>query len=148
MIIFEDGTYQMTNGHPDDNYLAGIDCKQPKWVVDDNSELARKILSTSYWEPVEDENGNLIDIDVTIVEAVALEQSDEEKIEELKAQLDEIDRQAIRPLRAIATGTETEEDTKILADLETQAEEIRAEIAKLSEGKEDSYGHTNIESGA
>ena len=146
MIIFEDGTYQMTNGHPNDNYLAGMDCKQPKWVVEDNSELARKIISAPYWEPVEDENGNLMDI--TVVKAVALEQSDEEKIEELKAQLDEIDKQAIRPLRAIATGTETEEDTKMLAELEMQAETIRVKIAELSEGKEGNNGHTDIESGA
>ena len=146
MIIFEDGTYQMTNGHPNENYLAELDCKQPKWVVDDNSELARKILSATYWEPVEDENGNLIDI--TVAKAAVFEQSNENKIEELKAQLDEIDRQAIRPLRAIAAGTDTEEDTKMLADLETQAETIRAKIAELSEGKECNNGHTDIESGA
>ncbi|MCI8603352.1 MAG: hypothetical protein HFE79_04305, partial [Ruminiclostridium sp.] len=49
---------------------------------------------------------------------------------------DEIDRQAIRPLRAIAAGTATDEDRRILAELEAQAEEIRAQMAELDEGKE------------
>ncbi len=146
MIVFKDHTYQITGGCPNENYLEGLDCEQPKWVVDDNSEVAGKILCAPSWEPVEDENGNLVDI--VAIEPIAFEQNDEKKIEELKAQLDEIDRQAIRPLRAIAAGTDTEEDTKILAELETRAKEIRAEIAALNEGKEDGNGHVDNESGA
>lgn len=145
MIIFENHDYQKTTGYPNENYLAGLNCKQPKWVVDDNSELAKKVLSAPCWEPVEDENGNLIDI--AVVEAAAPEQSSAEKIEELKVRLDKIDRQAIRPLRAIAAGTATDEDRSILAELETQAEEIRAQMAALSDGKEVNDGHTDIESG-
>lgn len=134
MLIFNDHTYQITGGKPNANYLAGLDCEQPKWVVDDNSALAGKILSAVRWEPVEDENGNLIDI--AEIEAAAEGQSDSERIESLKAELDEIDKQAIRPLRAIAAGTDTEEDTRILAEMESRAEAIRAEIANLSGGKE------------
>ena len=48
----------------------------------------------------------------------------------------EIDRQAIRPLRAIAAGTATDEDRSVLEELEAQAEEIRAQMAELDEGKE------------
>lgn len=138
MIIFEDGSCRINPCNPDSNFLEGFDCKQPKWVVDDGSELAGKILSAPSWEPVEDENGNLIDI--VISEAVQIKQSNEESIEALKAELDEIDRQAIRPLRAIAAGTDTEEDTRILAELESRAEAIRSEIAELSGGKEETNG--------
>lgn len=134
MIVFEDHSYQITKGHPNENLLAGLDCEQPKWVVDDNSEVAGKILSTHYWEAVEDENGNLIDI--VPVDAPEPQLAAEEKAEELKAQLDEIDRQAIRPLRAIAAGTATEEDREILTELERQAEEIRKELALVSQAED------------
>lgn len=134
MIIFGNHDYQKTTSHANENYLAGLDCEQPKWVIDDNSELAEKILYTPIWEPVEDENGNLIDI--VPVEPPVSEQSSEEKTEELKAQLDEIDRQAIRPLRAIAAGTATEEDREILTELERQAEEIRKELALVSQAED------------
>ncbi|MBD5103797.1 MAG: hypothetical protein HDT47_02915 [Ruminococcaceae bacterium] len=133
MIIFENHTYQITGGCPNKNYLEGLNCEQPKWVVDDNSELARKILSSACWKPVEDEKGNLIDI--VIVDVPEHEPTAEEKTGELKAQLDEIDRLAIRPLRAIAAGTATDEDRETLAELEKQAEEIRMELAELSEEK-------------
>lgn len=134
MIIFEDHSYQITTGSPEENYLAELDCEQPKWVVKDGSELAGKILSNRYWEPVEDENGNLIDI--VPIEPPEIARSAEEQTEELKNRLDEIDRQAIRPLRAIAAGTATDEDRRVLAELEAQAEEIRAQMAELGEGKE------------
>lgn len=134
MIIFEDHSYQITTGSPEENYLAGLDCEQPKWVVKDGSELAGKILSNRYWEPVEDENGNLIDI--VPIEPPEIARSAEEQTEELKNRLDEIDRQAIRPLRAIAAGTATDEDRRVLAELEAQAEEIRVQMAELDEGKE------------
>lgn len=134
MIIFENHDYQKTTSHANENYLAGLDCEQPKWVIDDNSELAEKILSTHYWEAVEDENGNLIDI--VPVDVPEPQLAAEEKAEELKAQLDEIDRQAIRPLRAIAAGTAAEEDRKILAELERQAEEIRKELALVSQAED------------
>ena len=41
----------------------------------------------------------------------------------------------IRPLRAILTGNDTEEDREVLADLEEQAEKIRQQIEEL-EGKD------------
>lgn len=126
MIIFENKTWQTSTSAPDTNYLEGIDCEQPKWVIPDNSELAGKIMSTPYWNPVEDENGGLIDI---IPEEPPV--TDEEKIAQLKSELDEIDRLAIRPLRAIAAGNDTEEDREKLAELEEQAEVIRLELEKI-----------------
>lgn len=126
MIIFEDKTWQTDTANPNGNYLSGIDCEQPKWIVPDGSELALKIMSTPCWNPIEDEDGNLIDI--IPVEATM---SDEEQVLKLKSELEELDRQAIRPLRAIAAGNDTEKDREILADLEEQAEVIRLQIAKI-----------------
>ena len=134
MIVFEDGSCQTNSCNPDSNFLESFDCEQPKWVVKDGSELAGKILSNRYWDAVEDENGNLIDI--VPKEPPEITRSAEEQTEELKNRLDEIDRQAIRPLRAIAAGTATDEDRSVLAELEAQAEEIRAQMAELDEGKE------------
>ena len=134
MIVFEDGSCQTNSCNPDSNFLESFDCEQPKWVVKDGSELAGKILSNRYWDAVEDENGNLIDI--VPKEPPEGTRSTEEQTEELKKRLEEIDRQAVRPLRAIAAGTATDEDREILAELEMQAEEIRAQMAELDEGKE------------
>ncbi len=133
MIVFEDGSCQTNSCNPDSNFLESFDCEQPKWVVKDGSELAGKILLNRYWEPVEDEKGNLIYI--VPIEPPEITRSAEEQTEELKKRLEEIDRQAVRPLRAIAAGTATDEDRSILAELEMQAEKIREEIAELSEGK-------------
>ena len=128
MIVFEDGSCQTNSCNPDSNFLESFDCEQPKWVVKDGSELAGKILSNRYWDAIEDENGNLIDI--VPKEPPEGTRSAEEQTEELKNRLDEIDRQAIRPLRAIAAGTATDEDRSVLAELEMQAEEIRAQMAE------------------
>lgn len=54
-----------------------------------------------------------------------------ERREELLAQLDQLDLKCIRALRAIQAGTGTQEDTDKLAELERQAEEVRAELKEL-----------------
>jgi len=57
MIIFDDLNFQTRSDMPntlwDDN---------AKWVVDDNSELADKILGCDKFEAVEDNDGNLVDV--------------------------------------------------------------------------------------
>ena len=126
MIIFNDHTWQTSMMEPDTNFLEEYDCEQPKWVVPDDSELAEKIKNNPHWEPVLNENGELIDI--TVITPVCEEPQMTEA--ELKQQLNEIDRLAIRPLRAIAAGTETEEDRAVLAELEERAGAIRAKIAE------------------
>ena len=55
------------------------------------------------------------------------------RIAELKAELEEIDSKAVRPLRAIVSGTDTEYDHTKLDELEAQAEEIRRELAELQQ---------------
>lgn len=54
-----------------------------------------------------------------------------ERREELLAQLDQLDLKCIRALRAIQAGTGTQADTDKLAELEQQAEEVRAELKEL-----------------
>lgn len=131
MIVFENGTYQTNSLHPDINYLEGLDLPQPKWVVPDGSELANKIISTPYWAPVTGGDGSLTDI--TPVEPPATVMTSEEQTAELKQQLVDIDLQTVRPLRAIATGTATDEDRRRLAELEAQAEAIRVEMKTIYE---------------
>ena len=128
MLIFENHGWQIMSDFPDTNYLEGTNEMQPKWVVHDNSDVAAKVMSNPYWEPVEDEMGQLVDI-IPIDPPV----TDKDRILSIKSQLDEIDRLAIRPLRAIAAGTDTEEDRDILVDLEQQAAELRQQLDELEE---------------
>ena len=128
MIVFENGGWQTDSEHPDDNWLEGrSDLEQPKFVIPDNSELAIKIQTIQNPKFVIDDNGELTDI-------VEGEPTNEQKIQCLKQQLAELDLQAVRPLRAIAAGTATDEDKSRLAEIEKQAEALRAEIAELGEG--------------
>lgn len=129
MVVYEDHTYQECSLYPDTNFIPPEDERQPKWVVPDNSEVAAKIRSTGLWEPIEDSEGNLIDIT-----AVPYVPSQEElalvRAEEIRAELAEIDSQAVRPLRAIVAGTATDEDRARLAELEARADALRAELDK------------------
>lgn len=54
------------------------------------------------------------------------------ELEALYAKADEIDKKTIRPLRAVQSGKETEEDKQILSILESEIEEIRARITELN----------------
>lgn len=129
MVVYKDHTYQECSLYPDTNFIPPEDERQPKWVVPDSSEVAAKIRSTGLWEPVEDGEGNLIDIT-----AVPYVPSQEElnlvRAEEIRAELAEIDSQAVRPLRAIVAGTATDEDRARLAELEARADALRAELDK------------------
>lgn len=135
MIVFKGtNSWQTNSEYSDSDFLAGIEEIGEYWVIPDNSELALKIREADRFEEIIDESGNLTDI--ISIPSAASEQTAEERTEELKAQLDEIDRQAIRPLRAIAAGTAAEEDREILAELERQAEEIRKELALVSQAED------------
>ena len=132
MLIFENHGWQMMSDFPDTNYLEEINEMQPKWVVHDNSDVAAKVMSNPYWEPVEDEDGRLIDI-IPAEPPV----SDEESILLLKSQLSDLDMLAIRPLRAILTGNEVDEDRVVLAELEEQAKELREQLSELENDREE-----------
>lgn len=55
----------------------------------------------------------------------------EEKLANLKAELEEIDSKSNRSMRAILAGTATEEDRTYLTELETQANDLRRQIREL-----------------
>lgn len=59
------------------------------------------------------------------------QEKDAARITEIKAQLTSLDNESIRALRAIANDKGTDEDKAKLAELETQAEGLRAELATL-----------------
>ena len=123
MIIFKDHSYQTCSRFPKTNYLEGLECEQPKWVIPDGSELARKIKSTPCWEPVTDDDGNLTDIIST-----KPPYDPYQEIISIKQELTQIDAQSARPLRAIAAGTATDEDRARLAELENRSEQLRIKI--------------------
>lgn len=132
MLVFENGAWQTSTESPDTNYLDGTNEMQPRWVVHDNSEVAAKIMSAARpWIPVEDENGELIDITEI---PLSQDELNQQRADEIKYQLAELDNQAIRPLRAILAGTSTDEDTDKLREIEAQAAALRAELAELEGG--------------
>ena len=61
----------------------------------------------------------------------ALLNSPEVRANEIKLLLTELDSQAIRPLRAILTGTPSDEDRNRLSEIETRAVALRTELATL-----------------
>lgn len=125
MIIFENGCWQTDSGFPDTNWLEGqSEYEQPKFVIPDNSELAIKIQTIQNPKFITDDNGKLIDI-------VEGEPTNEQKIAEIKSQLNQLDLSAIRSLRAIAAGTATEEDTVKLSEIESTATELRTKLSNL-----------------
>ena len=125
MIIFENGCWQTDSGFPDTNWLEGqSEYEQPKFVIPDNSELAIKIQTIQNPKFVTDDNGELTDI-------VEGEPTNEQKIAEIKSQLNQLDLSAIRSLRAIAAGTATEEDTVKLSEIESTATELRTQLSNL-----------------
>jgi hypothetical protein len=54
------------------------------------------------------------------------------RIAEIQSQLDNIDRQSVRPLRAKLAGTDTEADRERLEELEAAASTLRTELNELS----------------
>lgn len=125
MIIFENGCWQTDSGFPDTNWLEGqSEYEQPKFVIPDNSELAIKIKTVQNPKFITDDNGNLVDI-------LEEDLTNEQKIAEIKSQLNQLDLSAIRSLRAIAAGTATEEDTVKLSEIESTATELRSQISDL-----------------
>lgn len=125
MIIFSNGCWQTDSEYPNDNWLKDrTDLEQPKFVIPDNSELAVKIQNIQNPKFVTDDDGNLVDI-------VEGELTSEQKIAEIKSQLNRLDLSAIRSLRAIAAETATEEDIAKLSEIEIEAEKLRTQLSNL-----------------
>ena len=60
------------------------------------------------------------------------EQLNQHRINEIKSELQRLDLESVRPLRAINAGTDTEEDRDKLARLDAEAETLRNELSGLS----------------
>lgn len=56
----------------------------------------------------------------------------EAQTSEIKSQLAALDAEAVRPLRAILAGTQTDEDVAKIQEIETQALELRTNLKALS----------------
>ena len=118
MIVFFDGTWQTDSQYPDSDFSGG----STAYVVPDGSELANKIMSISgAVRLITDDRGQLIDAEPVV-----------DRTAEIYTRLAAIDAEAIRPLRAIAAGTATTIDRGKIAALETEAAELRQELAEMS----------------
>lgn len=131
MVVYEDHCYQECSLYPNENFIPEDDERQPKWIVNDASELANKIRNACNWTPVENEDGNLIDIE-EIPYTPSQEEINQVRVDEIKNQLSEIDNKRIRPLAAIALNTADEEDTARLQELEDEANALREELRTLT----------------
>ena len=122
MIVFTDGTYQTDSQYPDSDFSGG----SAAYVIPDGSDLASKLMSINgKVQLITDDCGQLIDAEPVV-----------DRTAEIYARLAAIDAEAIRPLRAIAAGTATTIDRGKIVALETEAAELRRELAEMPAGKE------------
>lgn len=116
MIIFEDGTW-----------LCDEDTTAPAgaMVINDNTRLAEEIKQHARVKLVAPVNvsDSLDDVQVIPIN---------DRRDEILSELDRLDMQAVRPLRAIAAGTATETDKRKLKTLEEQATQLRTELANIT----------------
>lgn len=117
MIIFEDGSW-----------LCGEDettIPDGAMIISDNARLADEIkqyAKVRLLSPTNDFD------DFDNIQVVPIE--DRHRV--ILAELDHLDLQAVRPLRAIAAGTAIETDRKKLAEIEEQAAQLREELANIT----------------
>ena len=62
-----------------------------------------------------------------------LKEKKQERITEVQSELDRLDYKSIRAVRALESGTGTEEDREFLSDLEQQAQVLRTQLQQLQE---------------
>ena len=114
MIIYADGNWQTDSNHPDSDFSGG----KAVYVIPDDSALADKIISSSSAVTIiTDDSGVPVDA-VPIVDRRG----------EIISELEKLDLKAVRPLRAIAAGTATESDRRMLSEIEEQAVKLREEL--------------------
>lgn len=117
MIIFEDGSW-----------LCGEDettIPDGAMIIGDNTRLAEEIKQYAKVRLISSTNdfGDINNIQVVPIE---------DRHSVILAELDRLDLQAVRPLRAIAAGTATETDKQKLIALEEQATQLRQELANIT----------------
>lgn len=117
MIVFEDGSW-----------LCGEDettIPDGAMRIGDNTRLAEEIMQYPKVRLISPTN-NFGDIDGIQVVPI------EDRHSVILTELDRLDLQAVRPLRAIAAGTATETDKQKLIALEEQAAQLRQELANIT----------------
>ena len=115
MIIYSDGTWEV--GADESVIPSGAT------VLSDDSPAAQKIREYDRIKINSSEN-NSSEIEVIPIKN---EQA------EIFAKLEELDLQAVRPLRAIVAGTATETDRQKLSEIEAEVKKLRKEIGITAE---------------
>ena len=115
MIIYSDGTWEV--GADESVVPSGA------MVLSDDSPAAQKIREYDRVKLIPSENSS----EEVEVSPIKNEQA------EIFAKLEELDLQAVRPLRAIVAGTATETDRQKLSEIEAEAKKLRKEIGIIAE---------------
>lgn len=105
------------------------------FVVEHNHNNGRKIAETENEVYALELNEIIGEDGVPLInpsyETEQAQRDAEYRIEEIKTALYELDLEAIRPLRAILAGTQTDEDLEKIKEIETKAKELRIKIQPL-----------------
>ena len=115
MIIYSDGTWEV--GADESVIPSGA------MVLSDDSPAAQKIREYDRVKLIPSENSS----EEVEVSPIKNEQA------EIFAKLEELDLQAVRPLRAIVAGTATETDRQKLSEIEAEVKKLRKEIGIIAE---------------
>ena len=105
------------------------------FVVEHNHNNGRKIAETENEVYALELNEIIGEDGVPLInpsyETEQAQRDAEYRIEGIKTALYELDLEAIRPLRAILAGTQTDEDLEKIKEIETKAKELRIKIQPL-----------------
>ena len=105
------------------------------FVVEHNHNNGRKIAETENAVYALELNEIIGEDGVPLInpsyETEQAQRDAEYRIEEIKTALYELDLEAIRPLRAILAGTQTDEDLEKIKEIETKAAELRINLNRL-----------------
>lgn len=118
MIIYNDGTWEC--GADED------DAPKNAVILPDDSAVAQQIRRYDRVQLIGLTDNNYDDIQVTPLE---------DRHSVILAELDRLDLQAVRPLRAIAAGTATETDRQKLTEIEEQVAQLRKELANITDAE-------------
>ncbi len=103
------------------------DLKEGWQYVDD--ETASEIEAAP--ERFKAEDNKLVKLTDDEYSALIAQQEKDKQENEIKTHLQLLDAEAVRPLRAILAGTQTDEDLEKLKEIENQASELRVALATL-----------------
>ena len=94
------------------------------WKLENGPHTNFEIAITEWYLP--DPQPTQAELDAAYIQLAKIDRR-----EEIQRELDAIDMQSVRPLRAKLAGTATAEDDAYLAAIEAQAQTLRTELAGL-----------------